>query len=382
MGDESWYYLDRNGLRQGPLPRVGIAEALRRGNLGADGKVQRDGDASWLPLSWAGFATADQITERLPGVAVVAKAERKPRSARDIVHASLLRRGAARFIDLLLLGAPFALFAALWLVPADQAPNVIPIRLLFDLGKLALVFVFVAMPLYQTVFLGSASQATPGKRALGIKVTDMDGEAIGFGRALGRSLAEMASWAVLAAGFFIVPFTVRRQALHDLLADTLVVDRWAYTDSPQLQLRSPPPLQVAFVGLLVVALVASLKLYGVASDALQALVARSQVFIAWAEVSDDQKAVAEFWSNRGEFPADSASAGVVAREIPQSHPFATASIDHGLVVVTFDDRAVARLRGRRLVLRAIPGATSIHFICGSEVGTNLDVEDQPVACRH
>jgi uncharacterized RDD family membrane protein YckC len=73
----------------------------------------------------------------------------------------------------------------------------------------------------------SAKQATVGKLAIGIKVTDLDGGRISFWRALGRTFAKIISGIILFIGYIMAAFTERKQALHDKIADTLVVKRSA-----------------------------------------------------------------------------------------------------------------------------------------------------------
>ena len=82
------------------------------------------------------------------------------------------------------------------------------------------------------IFLGyfaymesSPNQGTIGKMALGIKVTDLDGNPISFGRALGRNAAKFISAIILLIGFIMAAFTARKQALHDMIAGTLVVTK-------------------------------------------------------------------------------------------------------------------------------------------------------------
>ena len=71
----------------------------------------------------------------------------------------------------------------------------------------------------------SSYQATLGKMALGLKVTDMSGSRISFARASGRYFAKILSWMTLTVGFMMAGFTQRKQALEDILAGTLVVKR-------------------------------------------------------------------------------------------------------------------------------------------------------------
>lgn len=83
----------------------------------------------------------------------------------------------------------------------------------------------IALPwLYFALFQSSAWQATPGKLALGVKVTDMNGERIRFLRATGRYFGKYLSALLLLFGFIMAGFTPQKQALHDLMARTLVVN--------------------------------------------------------------------------------------------------------------------------------------------------------------
>lgn len=76
---------------------------------------------------------------------------------------------------------------------------------------------------YSALGESSRRQATVGKMALGIKVTDLEGRRISFRRAAWRGLGKLASFSVLLVGFVVAIFTERRQALHDFMAGTLVV---------------------------------------------------------------------------------------------------------------------------------------------------------------
>ncbi len=77
--------------------------------------------------------------------------------------------------------------------------------------------------LYYALMESSEKQATLGKMALGMVVTDTSGQRISFGRATGRYFGKILSALILLIGFIMAGFTERKQALHDLLADTLVI---------------------------------------------------------------------------------------------------------------------------------------------------------------
>ena len=87
-----------------------------------------------------------------------------------------------------------------------------------------LVLVLVAA-VWFVGFESSARQATPGKAALGLRVTDADGDRPPFGRVLARFLAGAPSWALLHLGHAMAGWTRERRALHDLVAGTRVLQR-------------------------------------------------------------------------------------------------------------------------------------------------------------
>jgi uncharacterized RDD family membrane protein YckC len=92
-----------------------------------------------------------------------------------------------------------------------------------DLALITRLSAYGAAWLYFSLMESSAYQATLGKRLVGIMVTDLSGQRIGFGRATARFFAKYLSQLILYIGFFMAGFTQRKQALHDLIASTLVV---------------------------------------------------------------------------------------------------------------------------------------------------------------
>jgi len=92
---------------------------------------------------------------------------------------------------------------------------------LFGGGVTFIVLIFGSW-LYGALMESSPYQATVGKMIFGMKVTDLYGNRISFGRATGRHFAKWLSGMVFCVGFIMVGFTERKQGLHDLLAGTLV----------------------------------------------------------------------------------------------------------------------------------------------------------------
>ncbi len=77
--------------------------------------------------------------------------------------------------------------------------------------------------LYFAYFESSERQATPGKTAMGLKVTDTDGKRLSFVTASIRYFAKFISSLVLFLGFVMIAFDAKKQGLHDKIAGTLVM---------------------------------------------------------------------------------------------------------------------------------------------------------------
>jgi|SRR5687768_9027862 uncharacterized RDD family membrane protein YckC len=124
------------------------------------------------------------------------------------LYAGFWRRAAAACLDSLVLIVPAVIIE----MGAGQA------------GMLAFLINVAVGCAYYASFHSSARQATPGKRAFGIKVTDRAGARIGLGRGVGRYFATWLSAFILGIGFLMAAFTQRKQALHDMVSGTLVVN--------------------------------------------------------------------------------------------------------------------------------------------------------------
>lgn len=79
--------------------------------------------------------------------------------------------------------------------------------------------------IYFTVMESSKTQATVGKMALGLKVTDVNGNKLDFTKALIRNLGRILSNMTMLIGYIIAGFTAKKQALHDFIAGTIVVKK-------------------------------------------------------------------------------------------------------------------------------------------------------------
>jgi uncharacterized RDD family membrane protein YckC len=135
-------------------------------------------------------------------------------------YAGFWRRAVALVIDSIVLGL---VGFPLGLIPAMAVPGGGDVAAATGRVAAAIATRGLLAWVYYAGMECSGWQATPGKRAIGLKVTDATGARIDFGRATGRFFAKLLSCATFGLGFLMAAFTARRQALHDLLAETLVV---------------------------------------------------------------------------------------------------------------------------------------------------------------
>jgi uncharacterized RDD family membrane protein YckC len=157
-------------------------------------------------------------------------------------YAGFWRRFAAIIIDGLVVGIPLGIIFAPFGGNNFNGSGYTGFGLLRSL-------VFLA---YFALMESSSYQATLGKMALGIKVTDIDGNKLTFGRALGRNAAKFISTIICFIGYILAAFTERKQALHDMIASTLVVRKEAalattggYGAAGSYGAPPPPPPPVA-----------------------------------------------------------------------------------------------------------------------------------------
>ena len=78
--------------------------------------------------------------------------------------------------------------------------------------------------LYYAFQESSTKQATLGKSLINLKVVDLYGNRISFGRATGRFFGKILSGLIFNVGYIMAAFTERKQALHDILANCLVIE--------------------------------------------------------------------------------------------------------------------------------------------------------------
>lgn len=275
-----WYYSDANRIQHGPVGPGELAALHTKGLLPGETLVWREGMSEWKPWSEmireviAGGAPDDARAEALvqaaeaapddgayrpyaiaepspyaPPKAMVAEGSGDYVPGGPVVYAGLWKRFAAAFID------NFVTTAVSYVV-------IIPVMLVMGVGAAGLgagtgdnpfsdtagiammLIMYPIMILLPGVYFGwmhaSGKQASLGKMAVGVKVVRGDGSRITFWRGFLRYMAYFL-FTLLTCGLGVLisgamaGLTERKQALHDMICDTLVVDKYAFTANKDWQ---------------------------------------------------------------------------------------------------------------------------------------------------
>ncbi len=137
-------------------------------------------------------------------------------NSRGHPYAGFWRRLAACLIDGLLLGVVQVTLA---MIVQTIAPD--DLRAQANIAPVGILLAWA----YFSLLESSPAQATVGKIALDIYVTDRNGDPIDYRRASIRYWAKLISSLALMLGWLMAAFTPGKRGLHDYLAGTLVLRR-------------------------------------------------------------------------------------------------------------------------------------------------------------
>jgi uncharacterized RDD family membrane protein YckC len=156
-------------------------------------------------------------------------------------YASFGQRFIAYLIDSILMAVIFLpvgfILGAVLAVSGLENDEVLTTGISLFINFLSLI----ATWFYSAILESSAWQATLGKKIFGIRVTDLSGNRISFGKATGRHFGKYLSSLICVIGFIMAAFTEKKQALHDMLANTLVVSGEGVPSGVTLEQPPPPP---------------------------------------------------------------------------------------------------------------------------------------------
>lgn len=233
-------WIGRDGERHGPYKEDDVRRWLRSGQVSPQDLAWYEGLADWQPLSalFPDMTAAPPPAAANPYAAPASPLLPQTTAAALEDHAGFWKRVAAYILDAIVLYIPQMLIEKMF--GGDAAKEALKQASLDAIGNPdammaanmhyystmwpAMLLIVVMGVLYFAVCESSSWQGTLGKLALGIRVTDLQGKRISFPRALGRYFAKILSAIILGIGFLMVAWTQRKQGLHDMICDTLVLN--------------------------------------------------------------------------------------------------------------------------------------------------------------
>ena len=235
------------------------------------------------------------------------------------LYAGFWKRFAAMVIDLIVLTGPYIFISSI--VESGLRADIIAILITWS---------------YFAGLESSKWQATLGKLAIGIKVVDLQAQQISSARATGRYLAKILS-GVLSIGYLMAAFTKRKQALHDIIAKCLVVNRNATPEQIQQETLSISTSTAAVVGFIVAGIVVSAFIIGVLAaiviPAYQDYVIRSTLFEVVSIGDQTTRAVENYIYRNGKIPSRVEDVGISSAPNAKYVKSVTVNSQNGVVRV-------------------------------------------------
>jgi TPR repeat protein/uncharacterized RDD family membrane protein YckC len=197
-----------------------------------------------IPKNIEGQAQANNTSPPLPSI--------PSNQDTEIIYAGFWKRMAALFLDGIVLAVfsiPIYLLAGLMSIAGNKE--------LATLTNFLLAVILSAT--YFTSMESSEKSATYGKRWMGLKALDTEGRRLSTWNAFARWALHILSYVTLYAGFLIQPFTARKQALHDIIANTIVVERIENKPSPSF-VKWMIAVSAFFVALIFIGVIAAVAI--------------------------------------------------------------------------------------------------------------------------
>ncbi|WP_233840094.1 RDD family protein [Dyella sp. 2HG41-7] len=239
-------WIGRQGERHGPYQEQQIKDWLRSGQLSTDDLGWYDGLADWQPLS-----VLFPQDKPAPAASPYGPPPLQPREqVTHVDYAGFWQRFGAWVIDLIILMIPsmivmyafggFEAYKHLLERVQGGADMTAALRDYATATEAPNVASLVITYLYYTFFEASRWQATPGKLALRLRVTDLHGARITLMRSAARNVVRLTAQIfglIPVICYIAIAWTQHKQGLHDLWAGTFVINGAAKEQPPQ---RQPP----------------------------------------------------------------------------------------------------------------------------------------------
>ena len=290
-------------------------------------------------------------------------------STEVLIYAGFWARLLAAFLDLLIIacGIIVLLFAIGGLIIVSGRDNFVHNNHVISI----FIAVIAGFTLAYYIFTVSGEQcATIGKRWMGIKVLDIHGHRLSAKLAMLRLSARSISYLSLLVGFLMQPFTPRKQALHDLIARTIVVRA-----NGNSNISFKATLLVLFFALMVPVL-ALFSTAGV--PAFKQYIQRVQLERGIQLGERAAAAVAKFYLNNGKVPAQMGDAD---KYFATNSHISALDINqlNGELTLTFSDAERMALRNKHLIYT--PTISPDHNISWKCHSNDIELPVLPANCR-
>jgi len=207
-----------DGAEYGPVGLDELKRWVMDGRVGAATQIWRSDASRWAPAS----SYSELEAELRQVLALLAES-----AGHGGTPVGFWARVGAYLIDIIVLQG---IFIAIWGTPPPTpvTPGGLPDfeAMVRDLAPRISYEMLIIIG--YNVLMNGQFGATLGKLAIGARIVNVDGSAIGFGKALLRWLAMIATNITLGIGFLIVAFRSDKRALHDFIAQTKVVSRHSH----------------------------------------------------------------------------------------------------------------------------------------------------------
>ena len=395
-----------DGTPRGPVPRVFVEERVEHGLWPDRLMIAEVGSSQWRAfreLSPAAPAAPPEEVASEPDIAAATArpAGYAPTMAADhghnlagvravdesapaavlppgeSVHAGFWRRVAAYFIDAFIVGIAAWIVGIVLILGVGATGG---INAMIAASALNYVVMIAIYWLYFALQESSATQATLGKRAFGLKVTDDHAHRISFARATGRFFGKFVSSFILGIGYLLAGFTERKQALHDIMASTFVVFRDVEPGQPLPATRPPMPWYGWVINIIFMSFAPLGILAAIALPAYQDYVARAQAYTGIAAADAAKAAVVTFYAAQNRCPQSNEEAGLGATAIAGGYVSDVSIKPDCHVVVTFAGTSAVnmQLRGQQIEMTGTPDGGNLTWTCD-----NGSIPDRllPLTCR-
>jgi uncharacterized RDD family membrane protein YckC len=241
------WYVGRDGKRKGPFSAGKLRQMAQSGDLRLNDMVWKEGMPSWVAASTIkGLFSNPEVssfdsTQGAAGTSLPATSESGSPDPSVIVspasggsapldYAEFMPRVGAFFLDALFVGciggipSMIIIFVAAGIGAAGGTEE--GALVMANLGQACGQLVNIVIGwLYFALQDSSQKQGTFGKQIVGIKVTDLQGNRISFGRATGRYFAKWITGCTCGIGFLMPLWTEKKQTLHDMIAGCLALKK-------------------------------------------------------------------------------------------------------------------------------------------------------------